>query len=266
MDYKKIYSDLIGRGLKRTKINEVYVERHHIIPRCIGGDDSSKNLVYLTAREHFIAHMLLCKIHPTETKLLYALNMMTLKYTKARSRNRLYGAWKEKLAVAFSEDRKGSKNHFFGKKHSDETKNKIRIKAIFRPPMSPETIAKIQASRKGYKPTVESRKKAVETRRKNGFTNLREETKEKISQTKSLQPLSLKQKGGLKNKGRIQSDDERRKRSEILKGKNTGGNNSQFGKFWITNGTVNKLIANSLTMPEGWYKGRTCPPLGPRNK
>jgi len=110
------------------------------------------------------------------------------------------------------------------------------------------------------------RMKAVATRRANGTLKLTSATKEKISQTKSLQPLSLKQKGGLKNKGRIQSDDERRKRSEILKGKNTGENNSQFGKFWITNGTVNKLIANSSTMSEGWYKGRTCPPLGPRNK
>ena len=36
-----------------------YVEKHHIIPRCIGGSDHKENLVSLTAREHFVCHLLL---------------------------------------------------------------------------------------------------------------------------------------------------------------------------------------------------------------
>ena len=40
-----------------------YVERHHILPRALGGTDDSSNLVALTAREHFLAHMLLAKIY-----------------------------------------------------------------------------------------------------------------------------------------------------------------------------------------------------------
>ncbi len=36
-------------------------ERHHIIPRSLGGTNDADNLVKLTIREHFICHRLLCK-------------------------------------------------------------------------------------------------------------------------------------------------------------------------------------------------------------
>ena len=75
MNYKKIYDDLI---LKRTSDPaKVNVEKHHIIPKCIGGSNDSDNIVCLTAREHFIAHVLLCKIYPNSGKLFYAANIMT---------------------------------------------------------------------------------------------------------------------------------------------------------------------------------------------
>lgn len=51
-------------------------ERHHIIPKCMGGGDSKDNLVELTPREHFIAHILLARIYPQENGLIYAANMM----------------------------------------------------------------------------------------------------------------------------------------------------------------------------------------------
>lgn len=75
MNYKKIYDDLI---LKRTSDPaKENVEKHHIIPKCIGGSNDSANIVCLTAREHFIAHVLLCKIYPNSGKLFYAANIMT---------------------------------------------------------------------------------------------------------------------------------------------------------------------------------------------
>jgi hypothetical protein len=65
MDYKKIYDDLIQsrKKLKRRKANGVYFEKHHILPKCMGGNNLKENTVLLTAREHLIAHMLLCKIY-----------------------------------------------------------------------------------------------------------------------------------------------------------------------------------------------------------
>ena len=40
-----------------------YVERHHALPKAWGGTEA--DIVILTAREHFIAHLLLAKAHPT---------------------------------------------------------------------------------------------------------------------------------------------------------------------------------------------------------
>lgn len=66
MNYEKHYERLISKGLNRSKPKE-YVEEHHILPVCLGGSDNKNNLVYLTAREHFIAHALLARIHGGKT-------------------------------------------------------------------------------------------------------------------------------------------------------------------------------------------------------
>jgi hypothetical protein len=70
MNYQKIYNQLINRA--KHRVLDGYKERHHIVPRCIGGDDEKNNLVELTAREHFVAHKLLCEIYPDNDKLFFA--------------------------------------------------------------------------------------------------------------------------------------------------------------------------------------------------
>ena len=62
MDYQRIYNSLIANAILRKNIDG-YKESHHIKPKSIGGTDDYWNLVKLTAREHFIAHVLLAKIH-----------------------------------------------------------------------------------------------------------------------------------------------------------------------------------------------------------
>jgi hypothetical protein len=57
--YTKWYFELIGKAQSRTLPKEVYTEKHHIIPKSLGGDNGKDNLVKLTAREHFIAHLFL---------------------------------------------------------------------------------------------------------------------------------------------------------------------------------------------------------------
>lgn len=74
MNYGRIYNELISNAKSRDMTNSYY-ETHHIIPRCLGGDDSVDNLVNLTFREHYIAHWLLCKIH-RNYKLASAFHMM----------------------------------------------------------------------------------------------------------------------------------------------------------------------------------------------
>lgn len=63
--YTNWYSSLMKKAQSRAKTRKEakillgYVEGHHILPRCIM---PNKKIVYLTAREHFIAHHLLTKM------------------------------------------------------------------------------------------------------------------------------------------------------------------------------------------------------------
>lgn len=65
MDYKKIYDELIINARIRVK-PDCYYESHHIIPRCLSGDNADHNIVKLTFDEHYIAHLLLYKIYGTD--------------------------------------------------------------------------------------------------------------------------------------------------------------------------------------------------------
>lgn len=77
MNYQKIYDDFIlNRKSNNHQINEEYYENHHIIPRCLGGNDVPDNIIKLTYDDHFFAHLLLHKINPHHLGLLYAVNMM----------------------------------------------------------------------------------------------------------------------------------------------------------------------------------------------
>ena len=74
MQYIKIYDSIINRA-KARHLHE-YKEKHHIIPKCLGGSNEPNNLVELTFREHFICHWLLVKIYPNNIKLIYAFSLM----------------------------------------------------------------------------------------------------------------------------------------------------------------------------------------------
>jgi len=65
MNYQQIYDNILiqAKSENRKKLikissNWIYYEEHHIIPRCINGNDDIQNKVLLTAREHFICHKL----------------------------------------------------------------------------------------------------------------------------------------------------------------------------------------------------------------
>ena len=76
--YTTWYNNIITQAQQRVNCTE-YTEKHHILPRSLGGSNIKSNLVRLTAREHFVCHLLLPKmvtgIH--RRSMWYASYMMT---------------------------------------------------------------------------------------------------------------------------------------------------------------------------------------------
>jgi hypothetical protein len=65
-----------------------YIEKHHIIPRSLGGSNDKENIVSLSGREHYIAHLLLARFNRC-SKTAYALWMMQMKNSKDCDRPRI---------------------------------------------------------------------------------------------------------------------------------------------------------------------------------
>jgi hypothetical protein len=55
MNYEFHYNQLISTRKNRVLDEREVYERHHILPKKLGGDDDESNLIHLTVREHFIA-------------------------------------------------------------------------------------------------------------------------------------------------------------------------------------------------------------------
>lgn len=97
MNYLSHYRKLIARAKARDSVVG-YVEKHHVLPRCMGGCDSVENIVVLTAEEHFVAHQLLLKIYPSVGGLATAAVLMSKKAKNAKA----YGWLRKKNALALS--------------------------------------------------------------------------------------------------------------------------------------------------------------------
>ena len=141
MDYQKHYLLLTSRGKSVRDIE--YLETHHITPRCMGGENDPTNLTKLTPEEHYLAHQLLIKIFPGNSKLIYATAMMCGDKRGRRINNKVYG-W---LRRQISEMRTGV--HF-----TDDHKRKLSEARTQRKTL-PETRNRISASLRGRKKSEE---------------------------------------------------------------------------------------------------------------
>jgi hypothetical protein len=152
-----MYNNIINRA--KSRILDEYTEKHHIIPKSLGGNNSKTNIVRLTAREHFICHMLLVKMTNDRSRyqMMKAADMMRIK-NKSQNRykinSRTYEILKRNASIAMSqltkgkpkhtesskkllsESRKGKPSTFKGKFHTDENKKLLaerRSKACISP-------------------------------------------------------------------------------------------------------------------------------------
>ena len=136
------YINLILSSRENIRQKEYYQEKHHIVPKCLGGTNDKNNLVWLFGEEHYWAHMLLAKENPHEKKLIYPWWRMSndglrtvspeeykeAKQTFIQSRKGipLSEETKKKLSDNAKERFAKGEHPWVGKHHSEETKKKIK--------------------------------------------------------------------------------------------------------------------------------------------
>jgi hypothetical protein len=82
MNYQKHYELLISKyGREDLPDDNYFYERHHVVPKSLGGSDSPENLVHLTPREHYIAHYLLSKFLSESAEMRFAFSLMSANNT-----------------------------------------------------------------------------------------------------------------------------------------------------------------------------------------
>jgi hypothetical protein len=127
----------------------VYYERHHILPRSLGGSDGFENLVLLTGFEHFVVHWLLVKMAKSQRHINSLVRCLTMLKSRCDGGNlksiaRMYEMARHELAVASSMMNKGRKmpesfsqlmkermtgenNCMWGKSHAAKTVEKMSL-------------------------------------------------------------------------------------------------------------------------------------------
>lgn len=72
MTYNEFIQNILDTRGRFNIPKDEYKERHHIIPRCMGGSNDIENLIDLYPKEHFIAHRLLYDENKDNYKLAIA--------------------------------------------------------------------------------------------------------------------------------------------------------------------------------------------------
>lgn len=119
--YNKWYNKLINSA--KSRIPPIIKEKHHILPKSLGGSNSKENLVNLTPREHYICHLLLTKftIGDARKKMFYALHRITNKSEVRIKSSRIYEYLRINHCASVSERCKGKTIlELYGKSHAHD--------------------------------------------------------------------------------------------------------------------------------------------------
>ncbi len=128
--YTRWYFEIISK----VQPNDSYCENHHIIPKSLGGSDDNSNIVRVTAKTHYILHHLLVKmcLSPADrSKMVSAYFFMHISSKSNNQRvftSRSYETAKQLMAEEKRAAMTGSNNHMFGKKLTQEHREKLKAK------------------------------------------------------------------------------------------------------------------------------------------
>lgn len=210
MDYQKIYNTFINRAKNQESVrlsDKNYYEKHHIIPKCMGGSDDISNIAILTPEEHFLLHLLLVKIYPNNYFLILAIQIM-IGNGKYKKHNKEYGRVKRiiskqrksikmpieirekisksKTGVKFTDEHKENLSQskagrtweeLFGEVRANELRKERSKKRM---PLSESTKSLISNTKKGKQPhnwsenSREKVSKSLTGRKKSDTTKLKE--------------------------------------------------------------------------------------------
>jgi hypothetical protein len=136
MNYSTVYDRLVQRAQDRVLSSGF--ERHHIVPKSLGGPNCRSNIVKLTIREHFVAHKLLTRMHSgqAQKKMWFAYYRLCNRHQNTNSRLYEQAKLQSKKYLSeihtgktISDDHKqhlsklftGAGNPNYNKKHTEQT-------------------------------------------------------------------------------------------------------------------------------------------------
>ena len=118
------YWRFINKYKEQTLESGVYYERHHIIPKHMGGDNSSKNIILLTYRQHTLAHLLLYRNYGKfQDRIAYNL-MRGLEKDRKSAIGKLIGQKHKESGHIYALGRKNVESGFFASIRTKETCSK----------------------------------------------------------------------------------------------------------------------------------------------
>lgn len=127
----------------RNRVLDGYVERHHVVPKCMGGGNESANIVRLTGEEHYVAHQLLVKMYPDVPGLCVA----AMRMSKQCTGNKAYAWIRQRVATSRIGRRPNFSPEAMQRMRNASTGNKHALGHRH----SPEALRKISEASKGNK-------------------------------------------------------------------------------------------------------------------
>lgn len=168
--YTSCYYNIINAAKSRGIVTS-YTEKHHIVPKSLGGNNSKNNLVKLSAREHYLCHLLLPKMTTgvARQSMWHALWKITNQERPGQTRYKVsarrYELIKSLNASALRERNLGKIGANTGKKFSAETRKKMSDAAKGRKP-SPQAIAASRTATTGKSPSNKGKPMSQEQKEK----------------------------------------------------------------------------------------------------